>query len=61
MGEDKFLKKGNYEKDDTFFVKHRTCTHVENKIKAERSLDQTISEQYRIVTEVNMKGKETMT
>ena len=35
MGEDKFFKKGNYEKDDTFFVQHRTCTHVENKIKAE--------------------------
>ena len=35
MGEDKFFKKGNYEKSDTLFVQHKTCTHVENKIKAE--------------------------
>jgi len=35
MGEDNFWKKGNYEKNDTFVLQHRTCTHVENKIKAE--------------------------
>ena len=35
IGEDNFLKKGNYEKNDTFVLQHRTCTHVENKIKAE--------------------------
>ena len=35
MREDNFLKKGNYEKNDTFVLQHRTCTHVENKIKAE--------------------------
>jgi len=35
MGEDNFLKKGNYEQNDTFVLQHRTSTHVENKIKVE--------------------------